>query len=142
LFQLPRVELKKKIIDNPEISLSKDYLPFLSKFLNSFYACRYNDFFITLLHIIKNIKQDRFLEAHSDFLLHQYRFIAYEQFLRPYKSVRLENMSKEFGLSKNFLERDLCNFITEGMLHCEIDTIDAMLQLKDATLINITLNNY
>jgi len=85
---------------------------------------------MSLVYIINNIKRDRFLEAHSDFLLHQYRFIAYEQFLRPYKSVKLENMSKEFGLSRNFLEKDLCNYITEGVLHCDIDTVDAIVTVK------------
>jgi len=130
IFQLPRVQLKIKVLNNPEILNSKDCLPFLFKFLNSFYDCRYNDFFMNLLSVMTSIKQDPFLEVHSDFLLHQYRFIAYEQFLRPYKSVKLENMSKEFGLSKNFLEKDLCNYISEGTLHCEIDTVDAIVIVK------------
>jgi len=39
-------------------------------------------------------------------------------------------MSKEFGLSRNFLEKDLCNYITEGVLHCDIDTVDAIVTVK------------
>jgi len=130
LFQLPRVELKLKVINNPDILQSKDCLPLLYKFLNDFYDCRYNQFFLNLIQIMNDIKQDRFLEIHSDFLLHQYRFIAYDQFLRSYKSVKLENMSKEFGLSRDFLEKDLCNYINEGMLYCDIDTVDAVVTVK------------
>jgi len=130
IFQLPRIELKKKIIDNPEILQAKDCLSFLSQFLNNFYNCRYSDFFTCLINIMNLIKQDRLLEVHSNFILHQYRFIAYEQFLRPYQSVKLKNMSKEFGLSTTFLEKDLCNYITEGILYCNIDTIDKIITIK------------
>lgn len=130
IFQLPRIELKIKIINNPEILQAKDELPFLSQFLNNLYNCRYHDFFLSLINVMTLIKQDRLLEVHSNFMLHQYRFIAYEQFLRPYQSVKLKNMSKEFGLSTTFLEKDLCNYITEGILNCVIDTIDGIITIK------------
>merc|ERR1719464_2621663 len=94
--------------------------------LHSLYECAYNDFFSALVNVMNRIKADRILSIHDKYLLHEYRLFAYDQFLRPYRSVTLETMSQEFGLSTEFLENDLCAFITEGKLKCDIDSVDSV----------------
>jgi len=121
-----RVSLKKEVVDCPEILAEIDKMPEVKKMLHGLYECAYNDFFKALVNVMTMIKADRILSIHDKYLLHEYRLFAYDQFLRPYRSVTLETMSQEFGLSKEFLENDLCGFITEGKLKCDIDSVDGV----------------
>jgi len=125
-----RVSLKKEVVDSPEILGEIETMPSAKVMLHSLYECEYNKFFTSLVEIMKVIKADRFLSIHDKFLLHEYRFFAYDQFLRPYRSVTLETMSQEFGLSVEFLENDLCGFITEGKLKCAIDSVDGVVATR------------
>ncbi|EJW75642.1 hypothetical protein WUBG_13446 [Wuchereria bancrofti] len=51
------------------------------------------------------------------------RLKAYEQFLTPYKTVRLDMMAKDFGVSKAFIDKELHRLIATGQLHCRIDAV-------------------
>jgi len=130
LLHQDRVNLKKKVVDGPEILAIMDSQPALKQMLHGLYECNYNDFFTALVEVMVMIKADRFLCVHDKFLLHEYRLFAYDQFLRPYRSVTLETMSQEFGLSVDFLENDLCGFITEGKLKCAIDSVDGVVATR------------
>lgn len=125
-----RVSLKKKVVDCPEILAEIENMPHVKLMLNSLYECAYNDFFKALVNVMTLIKADRILSIHDKYLLHEYRLFAYDQFLRPYRSVTLETMSQEFSLSKEFLENDLCGFITEGKLKCAIDSVDGVVATR------------
>ena len=48
VVSLPRVELKSKIVDSPEVLQVIDEIPHLKIFLNSFYKCDYRQYFKTL----------------------------------------------------------------------------------------------
>lgn len=126
IFHQDRVSLKKEVVDCPEVLAEIDKMPEVKLMLHSLYECAYNDFFKALVNVMQRIKADRILSIHEKFLLHEYRLFAYDQFLRPYRSVTLETMSQEFGLSKEFLENDLCGYITEGKLKCDIDSVDGV----------------
>jgi len=126
IFHQDRVSLKKEVVDCPEVLAEIDKMPEVKLMLHSLYECAYNDFFKALVNVMQRIKSDRILSIHEKFLLHEYRLFAYDQFLRPYRSVTLETMSQEFGLSKEFLENDLCGYITEGKLKCDIDSVDGV----------------
>jgi len=125
-----RVNLKKKVVDCPEILGEIDKMPEVKKMLHGLYECAYNVFFMALVNVMNKIKADRLLSIHDKYLLHEYRLFAYDQFLRPYRSVTLETMSQEFGLSTEFLENDLCGFITEGKLKCTIDSVDGVVATR------------
>jgi len=125
-----RVNLKKEVVDCPEILAEIDKMPEVKKMLHGLYECAYNKFFKALVNVMTMIKADRILSIHDKYLLHEYRLFAYDQFLRPYRSVTLETMSQEFGLSKEFLENDLCGFITEGKLKCAIDSVDGVVATR------------
>eukprot|EP00494_Astrolonche_serrata_P023798 UN24056 len=98
IIHQPRVDLKKKVIDSPQILQIIDKIPNLKDLLNSFYNCEYALFFSSVIKMMVSIKSDRYLSTHSNFFLHQYRLVAYDQFLRPYRSVTLKTMSEEFGV--------------------------------------------
>ncbi|KAK6037215.1 hypothetical protein COOONC_25280 [Cooperia oncophora] len=46
------------------------------------------------------------------------RLRAYEQFLTPYKTVRIDMMAKDFGVSRTFIDKELHRLIAAGQLHC------------------------
>jgi len=127
IIHVDRVHLKKKIIDNPDILQVIDTIPNLTSLVNKLYECNYNEYFKALVKIMSLIRGDRYLNTHEKFLLHEYRFVGYDQFLRPYRSVTLQTMSDEFGLPTEFLENDICGFITEGRIKCSIDSVDGVI---------------
>lgn len=146
-----RTELKKKLVDSPDVlsclstpppSSSSSSAPSsaalsattsLGELLNSFYECRYKDFFRALVGeggeggsgggggVYSAIVRDRYLSKHAPFLLRELRLAAYSQFLASYKSVTLEGMAKIFGLSAPFLDAELSRFISGGKIAAKID---------------------
>lgn len=126
ILHLDRVSLKKKVIDCPEIIQVIEQIDNLQPLLHSLYECNYNQYFQAVVGIMDQIKRDRVLVTHEKFLLHEYRHTGYDQFLRPYRSVTLKTMSDEFGLDIDFIEEDLCGFITEGRIKCAIDKVDGV----------------
>jgi len=126
ILHLDRVILKKKVIECPEIIQVIEQIDYLQPLLHSLYECNYNQYFQAVVGIMDQIKSDRVLVTHEKFLLHEYRHTGYDQFLRPYRSVTLKTMSDEFGLDVDFIEEDLCGFITEGRIKCAIDKVDGV----------------
>lgn len=56
VITLDRVNLKKKVVDAPEILTVIDTIPNLTTFLNSLYGCQYSSFFQVLSFVITRIR--------------------------------------------------------------------------------------
>ena len=56
------------------------------------------------------------------------RILAYSQLLESYKSVQLESMARAFGVSIEFLDKELSRFIASGRLHCKIDKVGGIVE--------------
>jgi len=134
---LERPDLREKVIkcneiqeqlngggENGELVLPKEYL-------ESFYECRYDDFFKKLAKVIDSrFKQDRFLEPHQSFYAKEMRVKAYCQFLAPYKTVRLQMMARDFGVSTDFIDKELHSQIAAGTLNCRIDGVNGVVEIN------------
>lgn len=120
---LDRVSLKKKVIDSPEVLAVIDNIPHLNSLVNSLYNSRFAEFFVALAGITETLKRNRFLAAHAGFYCKEMRIIAYAQMLESYKSVHLKSMAHAFGISVEFLDKELSRFIASGRLHCKIDKV-------------------
>jgi len=120
--------LKKKIIDAPEILTVILEIPYLNDFLNSFYNSNYKLFFISLVEIVDIIKKDRYLAPHAQFYCREMRILAYSQLLESYRSVQLQLMADAFGVSIEFLDKELSRFIAAGRLHCKIDKVGGIVE--------------
>ena len=68
-------------------------LPYIKDFIESFYYCRYRQFFTVFLKVIELVKQDPYLKLHSRYFIRETRVVIYSQFLESYKTVRLESMA-------------------------------------------------
>jgi 26S proteasome regulatory subunit N7 len=51
------------------------------------------------------------------------RIKAYTQLLESYRSLSLSHMAATFGVSVQFIDRELSQFIASGRLHCKIDKV-------------------
>jgi len=123
LVSLDRVTLREKVIDAPEILTVILEIPDLSDLLNSLYNSNYEQYFKALGLIITRLQSDRYLAPHVNFMCRELRILAYSQLLESYKSVQLESMAQRFGISVEFLDRELSRFIAAGRLHCKIDKV-------------------
>lgn len=123
MFSLPRVELHKKIILGPEIQEMLHESPTIKGFLTSFYKCDYATFFKHLGDIDASMMKDALLAQHRRFYIREMRVLAYSQLLQSYRSVTLDSMAKSFGVSVDFIDRELSHFISAKRLNCKIDKV-------------------
>ena len=56
------------------------------------------------------------------------RLVAYKQYLESYKSVTIDYMAKAFGVSTDFIDKELSTFIYNGKLNCKIDKVSGVIE--------------
>lgn len=132
ILTLDRVDLKLKIVDSPEIlsiySSAKELEPLIS-LTNSLYTCQYGYFLQYLLETNDLLMtKNKYLKAHASYFMREMRCKAYAQLLESYKSLSLQSMASNFGVSEAFLDEDLCKFIPNGKLNCTIDKVNGIIE--------------
>ena len=128
IISVDRKTLKEKIIDNSDVLSCINDIPQLQKFLNTFYDGQYAEFFKELYYIIQVIKKDFYLSKHYNYYINEIRVKVYSQFLQSYKTVTMENMATVFGVSINFIDRELSNFISPGRINAKIDKVSGIIE--------------
>ena len=128
IISVDRKTLKEKIIDNSDVLSCINEIPHLEKFLNTFYDGEYAQFFLELYYIIQRLKNDFYLSKHYNYYINEIRIKAYSQFLQSYKTVTIENMANVFGVSTNFIDRELSNFISQGRINAKIDKVSGIIE--------------
>ncbi|KAG2388641.1 hypothetical protein C9374_000080 [Naegleria lovaniensis] len=128
-FSLGRPEMKKNILESSDVLSVIHKLPIAEKFVNSFYNCQYNLFLVSLVDLMDNqLIKDRYLSKHVRYFSREMRVRAYSQFLQAYKSVTLEAMAEQFGLSAEFLDNELSRFISADKLNAKIDKVTGVIE--------------
>ena len=128
IITVDRKSLKDKIIDNSDVLSCINDIPHLQKFLNSFYDGEYAEFFKELYYIIQILKKDFYLSKHYNYFINEMRIKVYSQFLQSYKTVTIESMAKVFGVSTNFIDSELSNFISQGRINAKIDKVSGIIE--------------
>ena len=128
IISVDRKILKEKIIDNSDVLSCINEIPHLEKFLNTFYDGEYAQFFLELYYIIQRLKNDFYLSKHYNYYINEIRIKAYSQFLQSYKTVSMDNMASVFGVSTNFIDRELSNFISQGRINAKIDKVSGIIE--------------
>uniref|UniRef100_A0A7S2V782 PCI domain-containing protein n=1 Tax=Fibrocapsa japonica TaxID=94617 RepID=A0A7S2V782_9STRA len=128
LLSQKRPTIKEKIIDGPEVLGVIGEMPAVRDLVNSLYDCDYGGFFKALVEVHGVIGRDRVLAQHRGHIVRELRILAYAQFLEAYKSVRLSSMAATFGVSPDFLDRELSRFIASGRLHAKIDKVAGVVE--------------
>lgn len=132
LFALERTDLKNKIIDCPELLSLMTNTPALqsiSSLTISLYTSEYSSYFPFLLETYQNVLIPcKYLNRHSDFFVRHMRKKAYAQLLESYKTLSLRSMAGLFGVSVEFLDKDLGKFIPNKQLNCLIDRVNGVVE--------------
>lgn len=69
ILNMDRVSIKKKIIDSSEAIVYLMKLPDIKEYLESFYQCRYGDFFRVFVNIIELVRNDSYLQLHLRYFI-------------------------------------------------------------------------
>jgi len=128
IITVDRNTLKERIIDNSDVLSCINDIPHLQKFLNTFYEGEYSEFFVELYYIIQILKKDFYLSKHYNYFINEMRIKVYSQFLQSYKTVTIENMANVFGVSTNFIDNELSNFISQGRINAKIDKVSGIIE--------------
>ena len=127
MLTLKRGELKKKIIDSPDILTVIRELPELGVFLNSMYDCDYKNYIRSFNAVHDHIQRSRYFAKHTHYYIKEMRVAAYKQFC-SYKSVTLESMANMFGVKVASLTKNFFRFITMGRLEAKIDKVAGIIE--------------
>ncbi|CAK7566495.1 MAG: proteasome regulatory particle subunit [Sporothrix epigloea] len=110
-------------IEQPEAEMLVDFSP-LAQLVASLYTGRYKQFFLALAQVEEQfLKLDRHLHEHKSWFIREMRLRAYQQLLQSYRIVGLDSMAQDFGVTVDFLDRDLAKFIAAGRIPCTIDRV-------------------
>lgn len=130
-FSLDRVNLKRKVVDSPEVlsllPTTKSLEP-ITMLTNSLYTCEYETYFKALATVEKEaLKTSKYMAPHASFYIREMRRKAYAQLLESYKTLSLKSMADAFGVSVAFLDADLSKFIPHKKLNCVIDRVNGII---------------
>lgn len=128
MISLPRVDLREKVVKGSEILEVLHSASDIREYLFSLYNCQYAEFFQKLALVEKMLKQDRLLAAHFRYYVREMRILAYTQLLESYRSLTLQYMADAFGVTTEFVDRELSRFIAAGRLHCKIDKVGGIVE--------------
>ncbi|KAI9834093.1 MAG: hypothetical protein M1819_003378 [Sarea resinae] len=113
---------------SPEVEVPIDFSP-LANLVSSLYIGDYRSFFVALAAVEENfLSQDRYLYEHRGWFVREMRLRAYQQLLQSYKVVGLGSMAHDFGVSVDFLDRDLAKFIAADRIPCTIDRVNGIIE--------------
>ncbi|KAI9782875.1 MAG: hypothetical protein M1816_001656 [Peltula sp. TS41687] len=113
---------------HPEVETPVDFGP-LAQLVNSLYSRDYRSFFQALAAVEqKFLNHDRYLYEHRGWYVREMRLRGYQQMLQSYRVVALSSMADDFGVSVDFLDRDLAKFIAADRIPCTIDRYNGVIE--------------
>ncbi|KAL8668729.1 MAG: hypothetical protein Q9168_006656 [Polycauliona sp. 1 TL-2023] len=105
-----------------------DFTP-LAGLIRSLYLGNYQGFFLALAAVEDNfLRQDRYLYEHRAWFVREMRLRGYQQLLQSYRVVGLASMASDFGITVDFLDRDLAKFIAADRIPCTIDRVNGIIE--------------
>lgn len=131
MSSMDRKTLREELISSPEVLSVIKETPCLQEFMESYFHSRYQGFTKNFVPIIDALTKDRYLKPHVRRFNRVMRLNAYKQFLASYRSVTLDAMANEFGVSADFIDAELASFISSGKLTCKIDKVGGVIESNE-----------
>ena len=101
----------------------------LANLVNDLYNGNYRGFFQALADVEESfLTTDRYLYEHRSWFVREMRLRGYQQLLQSYRVVGLTTMAQAFGVSVDFLDRDLAKFIAAAKIHATIDRVQGTIE--------------
>merc|ERR1712098_839098 len=111
------------VVKGSEIAEVMHGEPDVQAYLMAFYNCHYSDFFTHLARVEQIAKTDRYWNPHYAFYVRELKIKAFAQLLESYRSLKLTYIADAFGVTEDYIDRELSKFIADGRLHCKIDKV-------------------
>lgn len=127
LLGFERAEVEARILKCSEVVGSSETLGV--RLAGSLFECNYGEFMQDLHLFCTSLRDDVFGGRFVDLFSREMRLRAYGQVLESYRSMLLENMATTFGVSVEYVERDLGAFIVEGRLWGKIDRVSGVVEV-------------
>ncbi|KAI5299499.1 hypothetical protein KEM56_003197, partial [Ascosphaera pollenicola] len=109
-----------------------DFSP-LANLVSSLYNGSYKFFFQSLAAVEDSfLKVNRYLFEHRAWFVREMRLRGYAQLLQSYRVVGLQSMADAFGVSVDYLDRDLAKFIASDRIACTIDRVNGIIETNRA----------
>ncbi|EDR26948.1 26S proteasome non-ATPase regulatory subunit, putative [Entamoeba dispar SAW760] len=121
-----RGRMKKEILDNSDVIGASGEFKCLLNMGNALYKSDYTTFIKELKEVVILMMQDNILNKSVDWFCKEMRIKAYKQIMRSYLAVRLDVFAKEFGVTNDFIEKELETFISQGRLAAQIDKVNGI----------------
>lgn len=128
VLALERTQLREKVIKGSEILEVLFDDKETKKYLFSLYDCHYAQFFTSLSNVERRLREDRYFFLHYRYYIREMRILAYTQLLESYRSLTLDYMAQAFGVTVDFIDKELSRFIAVGRLHCKIDKVGGVVE--------------
>lgn len=117
-----------EILSSSEVNSCVSSITPLTTMADSLYKSSYAAFFVALADVEQTyLVTNPILAPHARYYVREMRIKAYQQLLESYRSLTLERMSRSFGVSKAFIDRDLSRFIASGRIACTIDKVSGVI---------------
>ncbi|KAF2267337.1 PCI-domain-containing protein [Lojkania enalia] len=111
-----------------DAEVSVDFSP-LARLVKNLYEGNYKNFFGALGEVEVNfLSQDRYLFEHRGWYVREMRLRGYQQLLQSYRVVGLQSMANDFGVTVDFLDKDLSKFIAADRIPCTIDRVKGIIE--------------
>lgn len=137
-----RSDLNEKILKSSDVLETINVNSKGIKLVNCVYHCDYNSLIESLIPFLDEINNDIFLNGQIDFFVREVKVKIYKQLLESYRSLSIDLFCDILRVSDEYVERDLCDFITDQRLDCVIDRVHRIVHVKekvdlgDAELVN------
>jgi 26S proteasome regulatory subunit N7 len=105
-------------------------VPELETMVRSLYECRYAEFFTALAKVEPLLKSDWLCAQHCRFIIRELRIRSYNQMLVAYKSLSLQSMANSFGVTVEFIDKELAAFVASGQVRCSIDHVSGIVETR------------
>lgn len=129
IISLKRSEFKEKVINSSEVLGVYLENQLLSEFIDSIYTGKYYRVFPLLIDVNEKIlAKDKFLSIHRSQFIRKLRSLIFSQYLQSYKTVKLDRMAADFGVSAKFLDYELYLLISTDELACKIDKVNKVVE--------------
>ncbi|BEJ18198.1 hypothetical protein CspHIS471_0704750 [Cutaneotrichosporon sp. HIS471] len=123
-----RKTVKAKILSSSEVTGCISSVTELHAMVEALYKSSYAAFFVALAEVEQRyLITNPILAPHARYYIREMRIKAYQQLLESYRSLTLERMSRSFGVSEAFIDRDLSRFIANGRIACTIDKVSGVI---------------
>lgn len=128
MIALPRNELRDKVIKGSEIQEVLHGLSDVKQFLFSLYNCQYENFYVHLSGVEKQLRCDYLIHPHYRYYVREMRILGYTQLLESYRSLTLQYMAEAFGVTVDYIDQELARFIAAGRLHAKVDRVGGIVE--------------